>query len=225
MGKDLAAIFNMLIDPASAVERLHSKWVWVLPLMLLSVCAMAMAWLTVPLTLDLMMKNPPEGVKAEDLAKQAPMIEKFAYIGVVAAPVSIVTMTVLTALLLLAACTVLDIRVPFVDLFKLLALASIVKVVQLLATVAVIWQKREELQSMAELSPAFGLDILLGEDAPKMLQRALNYFSVFELWYLVMLALGLAAFAKISKGKAAVAITPVWLFGLIMALVASFFGR
>jgi fumarate reductase subunit C len=47
----------------------------------------------------------------------------------------------------------------------------------------------------------------------------LNFFSIFEVWYLIVLTLGLAALAKVSKGKAFFAITPAWVLLLLFRVV------
>jgi hypothetical protein len=119
----------------------------------------------------------------------------------------------------------MDLRTKFRDHFSLLAHGSLIGAIGYLAGFAVIRLKGEELQSMQELRPAFGFDLLLADGANKYLHAALNYFSLFTVWYIVMLTLTLAAMAGISKGKAFAAIAPVWILGLVFAMVGAMFGR
>ena len=51
----------------------------------------------------------------------------------------------------------------------------------------------------------------------------LNFFSIFQIWYLVVLTFGLAYLTKSTKGKAFAAITPAWLVPLFLRIVQSMF--
>jgi hypothetical protein len=225
MGADIAAVLNMFLDPASAVKRIESKWIWVFPLAVLSVISAAIGWMTIPITTQIMVRNPPDGTTREAMQRALPTIEMFSKIGVFASPIIIVVITLMLAGLLLVACQVLGIQAKFQNLFNLVAMASIIKAVHSLATFAVIKLKGDELQSVQDLSPPLGLDIFLPDGTSKALLAAVNYFSIFQVWFLIAVALGLAAFTRSGKGKAFAAITPIWIFPLILAVGAAMFRR
>jgi hypothetical protein len=82
----------------------------------------------------------------------------------------------------------------------------------------VVRAKGDDIQSVAELMPPFGLDIFVPEGASKALLATLNFFSIFEIWYLVILAFGLSYLAGCSRGKAFGAITPVWVVSLLFSV-------
>jgi hypothetical protein len=48
-----------------------------------------------------------------------------------------------------------------------------------------------------------------------------SFFSVFEIWSIVMLALTYAALTRSSKGKAFFATAPAWIVGLVFAVIGS----
>ena len=225
MGADIAAVFNMFLDPSEAVKRIESKWIWVFPLGLLAILSAAIGWLTVPLSTQIMLRNPPEGMTREALQQALPTIEKFSTIGVFATPVIIVVMTLILAALLLVACQVSGARVEFRQLFNLVSMASIIKILNGVAAFIVIQMKRDEIQSIQELSPSLGLDIFLPDGTHRALFAAVNYFSIFQIWFIVALAIGLAALARIGKGKAFAVVTPVWLFPLIFAVGGALLRR
>ena len=160
----------------------------------------------------------------EQLQTVMPRIQLMSKIGVFATPISTGLMVALWAGLLAGACAVLDINASFHSLFTLVAHCSLINAVQAVANYAVLHLKRDEIQSIQQLIPHFGLDLLLGDGANKQLAALLGYFSIFQIWYLVILALGLAFLAGVPKGKAFTAITPVWLLGLLMRIGTSFFG-
>ena len=82
--------------------------------------------------------------------------------------------------------------------------------------------KGDEITSQEQMSPAFGLDIFI--PAHGVLLTHLNFFSIFQIWSLVILALALAALTGSSKGKAFAAITPAWLIPLIFRIIGSLFS-
>ena len=84
--------------------------------------------------------------------------------------------------------------------------------------------KGEDIQSVQELQPPFGLDIFFsGLKGP--LLAILNFFSIFQIWYILILGLALAYMAKTSKGKAFAAITPALLVQLVFRVLGSFFQQ
>ena len=145
-------------------------------------------------------------------------------IGVFATPITTGLMMALSAGLLAGACAVLDIKASFHKIFTLVAHCGLINAVQAVAMYVVLSLKRDEIQSVQQLIPHFGIDLFLGDGANKQLAAMLGYFSIFQIWYLVILALGLAFLAGVPKGKAFAAITPVWLLGLIMRIGSSFFS-
>src|SRR5947209_4538138 len=96
-------------------------------------------------------------------------------------------------------------------------------VVQMLAGYLVLRSKSvDDIQSMRDLQPPFGLDIFV-HDLPKVLQGVVGFFSVFQIWAIIMYALTFAALTRTSKGKAFFATSPAWIVGLIFAMIGSLF--
>jgi hypothetical protein len=89
---------------------------------------------------------------------------------------------------------------------------------QTVAAYIVLRAKGDEITSTEQLTPPFGLDIFL-QDIHGALFALLNFFSIFEVWYLVVLTFALAHLAKTTKGKAFFAITPAWLLTLVFRVV------
>ena len=221
--KAILSMLNIFIDPKEAVKGFDSKWAWVWPLLVISIVAGIVGWLTIPFAIQAMQYEPPRGMTQEQLQGAMPRIQLVSKISVFATPISTGIMVAMWAGLLAAACAVMDIKANFANLFTLVAHCGLISAVQAVAQYAVLAMKHDEIQSLKQLIPHFGLDLMLSDTANKQLAGLLGYFSIFQIWYLVILALGLAFMANIPKGKAFVAITPVWLLGLLMRLGASFF--
>jgi len=218
------AMLNILIDPKASVDRFAGKkFAWVAPVLLMGVVSAVISWLTVPIVIRIMMLNPPEGVQPDQLEQSIGMIAMFQKVASVFSPVVIAVMLLLSAAVLLATCSIMDIKATLGDLYNLVAFCSLVSFVQAVATGVVVYQQRDDIHNFAELQPAFGLNLLLPEGSNRVLDGFLGYFSIFTIWYIVILALAFAYLVKVPRGKAFAATAPVWLVGLVFALIGSLF--
>ena len=216
-------MLNIFIDPKEAVKGFDNKWAWVWPLLVVAIVTGVAGWLTIPLAIQAMQYEPPRGMDREKLQAAMPTILLVSRITVFFAPISVGIMTAIIAGLLAAACAVMDIKASFLSLFTLVAHCGLINAVAGVAQYVALAMKHDDIQSMKQLIPHFGLDLLLSDTANNQLVALLGYFSIFQIWYLIILALGLAFLANIPKGKAFAAITPIWVLGLLMKVGASFF--
>ncbi len=136
----------------------------------------------------------------------------------VATPVFVILILLLFAWLVSAMASMAGLRAKFRDIFSLMAACQLIPALQIIATYIVVHAKGDEITSQEQLTPPFGLDIFL-QNIHGALFALVNFFSIFEIWYLVVLTFGLAYLAKSSKGKAFFAITPAWLLTLIIKVV------
>jgi hypothetical protein len=119
--------------------------------------------------------------------------------------------------------SVIGLRAKFRDVFSLMTACALINALQYVATYIVLRVKGEEIQSLDQMTPPFGIDIFL-QDVHGAAGAVLNFFSIFELWYLVVLTFGLAYLAKTSKGMAFAALTPAWVLPLLFRMVGAMFG-
>jgi hypothetical protein len=109
-------------------------------------------------------------------------------------------------------------------LFNLVAGCSLIQMLAAIASLVVLKAKGEA-STMAELNPPLGLDIFLPEGTNKYLMGVLGFFSIFEIWWAVMMVLTLSVAFRISKGKAFAIILPLLLLGLVFRLAGAMFQR
>jgi hypothetical protein len=222
----LLAMLNIFVDPKASVDRFRGKkWAWVAPILVTGMLAAIIGWISAPIVIRVMLQNPPEGANVEQLQQAVPFINMAYKIGSLASPILIGVMTLVSTALLLAACTVLDIPAKLGELYNLVAFAGLIPGLQMVAMASVIWLRRDDIQSMIELQPPFGLNILLPDDSSRILQGFLGYFTPFTIWYIVVLAFAFAYLKNVPKGKAFAATAPVWIFGLLATIVGSMFSR
>ena len=218
----LSGMLNAFVDPQATAKQAVKKGFWIWPLLILCVAVGIYSWLMAPITLQVMQTNPPPNLTHEQFEKAYPMIKTMTYSGAIIGPVFVVLIVLLSAWLVNLTCTVLGVQTKFRHVFSLVSACSLITILQLVASYVVVRMKGEDIQSVQELQPPFGLDIFFsGLKGP--LLAILNFFSIFQIWYILILGLALAYMARTSKGKAFAAITPGWLVPLLFMVVASFF--
>lgn len=112
---------------------------------------------------------------------------------------------------------------PLHRAFALVVLAEMPRVVGFYAELAIVAFRGQAPQSVADLSPAMGLNLIFTDLAPRM-DRILNAVSVYAVWYVVVLAVGVhVAFDAPPRRAAAVALA-VWLFGFLVHCAFAFIG-
>ncbi len=155
--------------------------------------------------------------QAERARNLTHMVTQFA---VPATPVLIVGLLALFAWLVSAMASMAGLRAKFRDIFSLMAACALIPALQYIATYIVVHAKGDEITSQEQLTPPFGLDIFL-QDIHGALFGVVNFFSIFEIWYLIVLTFGLAYLGKSSKCKAFFAITPAWVLPLVIKVVTA----
>jgi hypothetical protein len=225
VGAQLVGMLNIFIDPAAAVVQVRRKLSWLWPLLIASVITVTLQYLLIPTTLRIMQLNPPGGLTAEQLERSMGVIQMTQKIGVFAAPLLMAGMLALGAAILLAACSLLGMPARFRDLFSLGCHCSLISMLQQIAGFVVVRMKGDEIQTLEELQPSFGLGLFIHDGISKPVMAVLNYFSIFTIWYIIILGLAVAYLTGSSKGKGFAASAPTWLLGLLFYVGIAYLRR
>jgi len=219
----ILGMFNAFVDPVGLAKAIKAELFWLWPLILASIIFVTFGYLMMPYTMQLMdVKMAERGLQPEQLENAKRMGHTFANVGVLATPVFLVLFLMLGAWLVCVTGSMLGVRAKFRDVFCLSCATLLIGCLQYIANYIVIRTKGDEITNQEQLSPAFGLDIFI--PAHGVLLTILNFFSIFQIWSLVILALALASLTGASKGKAFAAITPAWLIPLIFRIIGAAFG-
>lgn len=219
----ITGMFNAFVDPAATAKAARAPLSWLWPLLILCIAVSLLTVFTGPLSINIMRQNQA-GVPQQQLEQTIHFMEVSAKFTPFIAPIIVVLFSLALAGLVTLTASMLSMRTKFRDIFALMNLCSMISVLQIVATYFVLNAKKDELASMQQLQPPFGLDIFFSE-LKGPLFAILNFFSLFQVWYLVIFGLALAYLASSSKGKAFAAITPVWLIPLLFKIVGSIFQR
>jgi hypothetical protein len=224
-GSDIAGMGNFLIDPGGAARRVHSKWFWIGPLIVFSIVSILASYVIMPMTRHVMEVAPlPQGVSPEQYQKSMEVGLTIQRITMYFAPIMVAFIFAIQTLVLFGTSAVMSIGAKFRQLFNLVAGCSLIQVLAAIAGVVVL-KSKGEVSTLAELRPALGLDIFLPAGANKFLAAILGYFSVFEIWWIVMMVLIFSAAFKITRGKAFAVVVPLILLSIILRLVGAAFQR
>jgi hypothetical protein len=223
VGDGLIGMLNAFVDPAGLAKRVPAPLSWLWPLITLTIIYLVFGYLMLPYTMALIdlrinqqigQQNTP-AEQAERARNIAHMIYQFLPL---AAPVFVILFTLLFAWLVSAMGSMAGLRAKFRDIFSLMAACALIPALQVIATYIVLHVKGDEITSQEQLTPPFGADIFL-QDIHGALLAFVNFFSLFEIWYLIVLTIALAHLGKSTKGKAFFAITPAWALPLVIRVV------
>lgn len=214
-------MFDVLVDPGAAAGRIERRASWVLPLALVGAGSILLGFAILPLTLRVVDQNLPVGIPEDQLQRSLSTAVTVQRIGIALSPVSLIVKWGMGAGILYMSCVILDLRVTFKRLFALLAQCSLIPFLQDMTAFTIIRFRGHSIQKITDLAPAMGLDIFI-RDLSKPLMAVVSYFSAFNLWYIVVLSIGLSAISGCTKKKAFLATVPNWLLplGITMGIAA-----
>ena len=227
VGDGFIGMLNVFIDPKTTAQRIPAPLSWIWPIITLTIIYVVTGYLMLPYTLAVVDLAVSQRVRDQNIpieqAQRAANVTHAIYQFLpVAIPVIVILFMLLFAWMVSGMASMAGLRAKFRDIFSLMAACSLIPALQQIATYVVLHTKGDEITSQDQLTPPFGLDIFL-QDIHGALLGFVNFFSIFEIWYLIVFTLGLAYLGKSSKGKAFFAITPAWLIPLIIKVVQSMF--
>jgi hypothetical protein len=215
-------MFNAFVDPAGLAKRVPAKLFWLGPVITVTLIFVVFGTLMQPFTSQLIdVQMAQRNLPPEQLERAKGMAHMIGNIIGFAIPVFALLFTMLLALLVNVTGSMVGLRTKFRDVFSIMAACSLISSLQYVATYIVLRSKGDEITSQEQMTPPFGLDIFVNAHGP--LLALLNFFSIFQIWYLVIFGLTLAYLTGSSKGKAFMAITPAWLLPLLFKIIGSLF--
>jgi hypothetical protein len=221
----LVGLVNVFVDPQTTARKVPSRLSWVWPVAVLLIGYLVVSYLMMPYTIQMIDASIAQRGIPADQAEQARSVghtfgQVLSYVG----PILGIGFIALFALLVKVMYSMMDIRPKFRELFALLAACSIIPFLQVVATLVVLRIKGDPIESQEQLQPPFGLDIFM-QGIHGATLAFVHFFSIFEIWYLVVLVFGLAYLTKSTKTQALIAATPVWLLPLALAVIGGMFQK
>jgi hypothetical protein len=228
IGGGLAGMLNVFVDPGTTAKHAARKGFWLWPALTLVIGFMVFGYLMMPYNAQLAEAKFQERAQTQNLpAEQMETARKVThivgYVLIFVIPVVVILFTMLFAWLVNVMLSMVAAKGRFRDTFGLMLACGLIPFLQFVAGYIEMRAKGDPITSQEQTQPPFGLDIFL-QGLHGVPLAFVHFFSIFEIWYLVVLTVGISALYGISKGKAFAAITPAWVIPLIMALIGGAFS-
>lgn len=213
-------MFNVFIDPAATAKAVRAPLAWLWPLILCAAAVVFAAMWNAPVAVSVLSNHPPSNLPREQVDQMVNRMssQKFTPITV---PLVLTAELAALAAMVMVTFMIFDIRPKYRDVFAMMCTCELIDTLGKVAGAFVVHAKGDDQTFLQTTMPSLGLDIFF-PDLKGPLFAVLNYFSLFKVWYLVILVLAMSYLTGSSKGKAIVAVTPVWFFGLLAWLGLSF---
>jgi len=216
-------MFNAFVDPQGLAKYVPTKMSWLWPLIIVTIVFLVFGYLMIPYTMQLVDSQMAQrNIPPERLESAKNIAHTFGTVSIVLTPVFVILIIMLMSWLVTVVGSIAGVRAKFRDVFSIASACSLISCLQYAATYIVIHTKGDEITNRDQMAPPFGLDIFISAHGAFL--AFLNFFSIFQIWYLVIFWLTLAYLTRASKGQAFFAMTPMWLIPLLFRIVGSFFG-
>ncbi|MBV9768643.1 MAG: YIP1 family protein [Bryobacterales bacterium] len=223
VGDGIVGMFDAFIDPAGTAKRVPAPLSWLWPVIVLSIIYIVFGYLMAPYALALVdAQLVQRNLAPEQIERARNITHVITQFTIPATPLFVIGLLALFAWLVGLVGSMVGLRARFRNVFSLMAACSLIPALQYIANYIVIRAKGDEITSQEQLISPFGLDLVI-QNVHGVLLAILNFFSIFEIWYLLVLTFGLAYLTKSTKGKAFAAITPAWLIPLFLRIVQAMF--
>ena len=228
IGGGLGGMLNVFVDPGTTAKYAAKPGFWLWPTLTLVVGFLVFGYLMMPYTMQLVdikiqQQIQAQGAPPERMETARNMGHMFGYISLIATPIFIILFSMLIAWLINVMLSMVAAKGRFRDTFGLLMACGLIPFLQYVATYFEVRIKGDPITSAEQFQAPFGLDIFL-QGLHGIPLAFVHFFSIFQIWYLVVLTFGIAALYGISKGKAFASITPAWVIPLIFALIGALFS-
>lgn len=217
------SLYEIFTDPAKVFSRIDGGLSWWKPFIVISAVSMALGFIMSPYRkaafLPALQKLPPE-----QMEKALENMDRFGIVGLITIPIILIIMYVIIAGITHVAINIASSRANFAKMLSLLFFCGLVPLLeQIIVTAAIASRGVESVESFEDLKMSIGPAALVPNVAGA-LRALLESLSLFQIWYYIILVLGVAAIFRISRKVAIICILPVWLISFLMLLLSSKFG-
>jgi hypothetical protein len=217
------SLYEIFTDPAKVFARIDAGLPWWKPFIVVSVVAMAIGYIMVPFRRQAVMPTLQQ-LPPEQMEQALENMRRFGAVGIVAIPIIMIVLYLIIAGITHIVINVMSQRASFKKTLSLLFFCGLIPLVeQIIATAIIASRGVESVESMADLKMSLGFAALMPNASGALVALA-ESLSLFQIWYYVVLVLGIAAIFKLSRKQAVIGILPIWLISFLMLLLGSKVG-
>jgi hypothetical protein len=208
---------DVFISPAELFRRrAHGSLAH--PVVTLGLASMLLYYIMIPANNALLRESVPTDPRAAAFMEQYGSAIQIV-LGLLA-PISVLTGVAFAAILIRAACSLLDVRVTFRDAFLIATFAGFIALLGQAVGGLLVMLRSGPVDAVRDLS--FGVLRFTGDDdIPRALLPLLGRFDVFALWQAVVWGIGVRVIGNASRGQAALTAGVAWLLYAIPRMLLS----
>ena len=217
------SIVDIFADPFKVFARVDAGLAWWKPFILVTAVAMILGYFMLPFQRKMIELNP-RGLSEEQVQKAVEGFGKFAPVTLIIVPLMLIITYLIVAGIVHLVINIMSSRSSFKKTLSLISFCGIITILeQIIGTVVLKMRGTESIESAADLRFSLSLAPILGE-GKGLLNAVLQSLSIFQIWYYVVLILGIAAIFKISRKQAIIPALPIWILSVLMILIGRKFG-
>jgi hypothetical protein len=217
------SIIDIFADPAKVFARIDAGLSWWKPFVLVTVVTIILAYLNLPFQKKLIELNP-RGLSEEQIQKTVEGFGKFGPLTIIMVPIFLIIVYLILAGLVHLAVNIMSSRSNYKKTLCLISFCGIITMLEQIISMVVLKMRGvEAVESAEDIKFSLSLAPLLGE-SKGLLNAVLQSLSVFQIWYYVVLVLGIAAIFKLTRKAAIIPVLPIWIISVLMLWIGGKFG-
>ena len=218
------SLIDIYADPFKVFARIDAGLAWWKPFILISVVTMGITYLMLPFRRRIM-EIGLQGTSEEQMQRTLEGFDKFgALISLIAVPILLIIAYLIVAGVAHLIINIMSSRSSFKKTLSLAIFCGFITLLeQVIGSIVIKTRGVESVESVADLKMSFSLAPLF-PSVKGPLAALMESLSIFQIWYYVILILGIAAVFKISRKQAIIPAIPMWLISFVMLLLGGKFG-
>jgi hypothetical protein len=206
--RNLSAIFW---KPSEVFGKLRDNPQYLIPLIVVALGGILLQLETRPLIEQLLIRTAPKDLPPDQLERGLIYFRRANLIGMLVSPALMFLKWACMSWLIFLATVIVGGRGYYGQTLSLVSFSSVILLFESWYSRLVVHLKGiDALTSPRDLDPPIGLSLITPDLGPGWF-TFLNTFNLFEMWFVILLVLGLSKIENISKKRAALAIVPIWM--------------
>lgn len=217
----IADVFKVLFDPVPVFERVREKPRFLMPFLVLVAVQVVIGLVNMPY----LQAGIRAAMAGRELPPNAPDPSSFAFLGLIAIPIILVLLFLLSALILWVLVSIFGGEGKFTTLLSVTTYASVPAVILLSIIGSVVLRLKgvDTMTSPQDLQPALGLDLLM-PGAKGFVGAVLKAINPFSIWGLVLSAIGISVTHQLPRSTGYTVATISFTIGVLIGAALASLG-
>ena len=210
--RQLRTLIDFVWSPSRGIEAVTKQAPLLVPVLLFSVATILINWYSMPFAEQVARLSMPENVNPEQAEQILRFTHRISVASTLVSPLSILVKWAVLAGLLYLVTVLANGGMRFRQAYSLVAFGSVALVAEWAVSLGVMLLRGvDNVRNPLDLVPALGLTLVF-RDVGAGWFALLNSINLFQLWFVVLLVMGVAAMNGFSRWRSGLVVVSVWLF-------------